>query len=139
MKNTVRIISLLLALLFSTLAFASAESFDLSGLSYDELITLRQRIDLAIMQSDGWKEVTVPVGTYVIGRDIPAGDYTVTYEGRMQACLSISVGGIVWGFHILNPSLYKTNSIGKLSLSDGQILDITYGEVIFTPYKGLGF
>lgn len=139
MKNTVRILPLLFALVFSAVTFAHAETFDLSGLSYDELIALHKRVGLAIIQSDEWKEVTVPVGTYIVGKDIPAGDYTVTYEGRIQACLSISFDGVVLGFHILNPTVYNTDSIGKLSLSEGQVLDITYGEVVFTPYKGLGF
>ena len=144
MKNIVRTLSLLFALMLSTVTFAHAEAFDLSSLSYDELIALHKQVSKAIMQSDEWKEVTIPIGTYVIGEDIPAGDYTVTYTGRVQSCLCIypdikSVGGIDFTFHILNPTVYDSSSIGKLSLSDGQVLEITYGSVIFTPYKGLGF
>lgn len=139
MQNTVRILSLLFALMLSTVTFAHAETFDFSGMSYEELISLHKQVSMAIMQSDGWKEITVPIGSYVIGKDIPAGDYTVTYEGRVQACLNIYVDGVLWNLYWISPTLYNTNSIGKLSLSDGQVLDITYGEVIFTPYKGLGF
>ena len=144
MKNIVRVLSLLFVLMLSVATFAHAETFDISALSYDELIALHKQVSLAIMQSDEWKEVTVPIGTYVIGEDIPAGDYTVTYTGRVQSCLYIypdikSVGSYDFSLHILNPSVFDSGSIGKLSLSDGQVIDIQYGSVVFTPYTGLGF
>lgn len=88
--------------------------------------------------------VTVPVGTYIVGKDIPAGEYTVTYNGRVQSVIYIypnesSVGGMFSEWHILNSSLMNSNTIGRLSLTDGQAVKIEYGEVVFTPYQGLGF
>lgn len=54
-----------------------AESIDLSGLSFDELIALKNRINLAMWESEKWQEVTVPPGTWKIGEDIPAGHWTI--------------------------------------------------------------
>ena len=144
MKNTCRIISLLFVLLFSILTVASAETFDISDLSFAELVALKEKINLAIMQSDEWKEVTVPVGTYTVGTDIPAGDYTVTYEGRIQSCVYVypnihSVGSYNYPFYILNSVVMDSSSIGKLTLTDGQVIKIEYGSVVFRPYTGLDF
>lgn len=139
MKNAYRIISLLLVFLFSAFSFASAETIDLSGLSYDELVALRQRIDLAIMQSDEWREVTVPVGTYTVGTDIPAGDYTVSYKGSIGAILEVySADEFPTAIHTLG-QMFGTTLIGKLTLSDGQVISISQGELAFSPYKGIGF
>ena len=55
---------------------AYSESIDLSGLSYDELVALKDRIDLAIWNSQEWQEVEVPQGLYVVGKDIPSGTWT---------------------------------------------------------------
>ena len=66
---------LILALLLPAAAWADLP--DISGLSYDELIALKDQINLAIWNSDEWQEVTVPAGTWKIGEDIPAGHWTI--------------------------------------------------------------
>ena len=71
-----RIITLLLMLvLFIPTTFA--ESISLDGLSYSELVALKDRINLAIWESNEWQEVTVPQGVWKVGEDIPAGHWTV--------------------------------------------------------------
>ena len=57
--------------------YALADLPDLSGLSFDELVQLREQINLAIWNSSEWQQVTVPAGVYVIGVDIPAGHWTL--------------------------------------------------------------
>lgn len=144
-------------LLTVTLLISSAASaMDLSGMSFDELVALRDQINLAIWNCQEWQEVTVPAGVWVIGEDIPAGHWTirplpndyvnVTYFDRLdQFGKGVGQGWLGWG--------------GTLT-SRGED-DITYGEptqidlemeagmyfkcsksVIFTPYAGkpdLGF
>ena len=51
---------------------------DLSGLSYDELVQLRDKINLAIWNSEEWQEVTVPIGVWVVGEDIPVGHWSIS-------------------------------------------------------------
>lgn len=139
MKRTRSIIFILLVLVFSVVTSASAETINLSGLTFDALVALRKQIDLAIMQSDEWKEVTIPAGTYIVGTDIPAGDYTITYNGHVQSILYIySANGKSDGTHLLG-DIWENYSIGKLSLSDGQAIKIEYGAVVFRPYTGFGF
>ena len=50
---------------------------DISDLSYDELVQLRDQINLAMWNSEEWQEVTVPPGLWKIGEDIPAGHWTI--------------------------------------------------------------
>ena len=73
-----RFFTLILACAFIFAALpAAAEEPDLSGLSFDQLVALRERLNLAIWSCQEWQEVTVPAGTWVIGVDIPAGHWTV--------------------------------------------------------------
>lgn len=106
----------------------------IQGMSYDELVSLNKQINLAIMQSDEWREITVPIGEYIVGEDIPAGTYTVT-TGESYCSLEIhSNGKKVHDFDSFGPEV-----IGKLALTDGQVVLVEYDYVVFKPYVGLGF
>lgn len=59
-------------------ALAVSDGIDLSAMSFDELLALRQQVNMAIWQSDGWQAVEVPAGMYQVGVDIPAGKWTIT-------------------------------------------------------------
>lgn len=133
MKNLYRIISVLLVLLFS-ISPACAETIDLSNLSYKELIALRLQVDFAIAETGEWKQVVVPPGEYIVGADIPAGDYTLTTGDEWCDLIVYEDGKII---HHYNSHVPET--IGKLTLKDGQIVSIRFDEFIFAPYKGLGF
>lgn len=70
----------LFALLLTALMLAgsaAADPVDLSGLSFDELVALRDQLNLAIWNSQEWQEVTVPEGIWIVGQDIPAGHWSV--------------------------------------------------------------
>lgn len=78
-------------LLFSA---ASADPVDLSGLSFDELVALRDQINLAIWNSQEWQEVTVPAGIWQVGKDIPAGHWSIR----------VAAEKIISTFHVLTNS-----------------------------------
>ncbi|MBO7251285.1 MAG: hypothetical protein J6V25_01535 [Oscillospiraceae bacterium] len=52
-------------------------TIDLSDMTYNELVALKDQINLAIWNSQEWQEVTVPQGVWKVGEDIPAGHWTV--------------------------------------------------------------
>lgn len=154
---------LLLALLM--IGTAVAEGIDLSGMSYDDLITLRDQIDLAIWNSEEWQEVTVPQGRWVVGEDIPAGTWTIKCAQVNNDSISGRLAQIEWGEsieddgdisykgrhgyeNIYNPdsTYYESGDITEVTIEfqDGDILDVdtSYAAVVFTPYAGkpsLGF
>lgn len=155
-------ISLLLLAVFlflSVTPFASASpAFDLSGLSYDELVALKDQINLAMWNSEEWQEVKVPQGIWEVGTDIPVGHWTIT--AAPNAWLRITYGNVLqengknvsWGSDgYLSESLYGTEHVfyneGDLNSIDidmkaGYYIEIEDGSVIFTPYSGkpdLGF
>lgn len=121
-------------------AVASAET-DLSGMSYDELIDLRQKVTAEIMSRPEWKEVEVPAGTWTVGRDIPAGAYCVKISGSRMANVSVwknapkdySNNGLIYNELISDGSPY-----GRMELQEGWIVEIGF-PVIFTPPISLGF
>lgn len=137
-KLTALVLSLIL------LTSVSLAEVDLSSYSYDQLLELNRQVQFEIMSRPEWKEVTVPMGNYVIGEDIPAGKYTLT------AAPGQSGNVVVWGKEpynyvdggglIFNEIIgYKEGDvIGRIELNKGNILEIGC-SVIFSPYKGLGF
>lgn len=141
-------------LLFSS---ASADPVDLSGLSFDELVALRDQINLAIWNSQEWQEVTVPAGIWIVGQDIPAGHWSIRVAAEKDyfyiSCFDKlneiekrpDSGARLVQEEIATPGYSafgeKTPESADLILEDGWFFKCN-GDVIFTPYAGkpdLGF
>ena len=153
---------LVVAMMVST---AMAEGIDLSGLSYDELVALKDRINLAIWESEEWQEVTVPQGRWIVGEDIPAGTWTIKCSTINPESISARLTQVEWGEkldedgdisfsgrhgyeNIFSPEseYYEAGDITEITveLQDGDIVDIdtNYGPAVFMPFAGkpsLGF
>lgn len=154
-------LSLFLLLSITVPAFAlSADDIDLSGLSYEELVRLRDRINLAMWESSEWEEVEVPVGVWQVGADIPAGHWTIAAADGVWCSIARSRAldstgkDVEYGSDnnhfseiLTHPdnSTYdpKTDPVSvDLVLSDGEYFVVDNGNVVFTPYAGkasLGF
>ena len=144
---------LILIVLFSV---ALAENIDLSSLSYGELISLINQAQLEIMKSDKWQEVEVPPGTYIVGKDIPAGQWTISVHDSgyvdFEIGTAIKKNGEIDYMSCLDDYKHIT-LIGKssflytegnttsysLELLDNWYVVITTGSIIFNPYKGNSF
>lgn len=141
-------------LLFSS---ASADPIDLSGLSFDELVALRDQINLAIWNCQEWQEVTVPAGIWQVGKDIPAGHWSIRVAAENDyfyiSCFDKlneiekrpDSGARLVQEDIATPghSAFgkKTPESTDLILEEGWFFKCG-GDVIFTPYAGkpdLGF
>ena len=128
---------LLVVMLFIPVAYA--ETFDLSSLSYDELIELRARITEKIMASPEWKEIKVSMGQLVVGQDIPAGSYCVKLAPDSELCVFNvydDEGELIFS-EGLRASINRT-TIGKVILKEGQIVEID-NSVLFCPPTALSF
>lgn len=147
-----RLISVLLLIMM--VSCACAEDIDLSGLSYAELVALKDRINLAIWISQEWQEVTVPQGTWKVGKDIPAGHWTVKCHPDTWAT-NISWGDHLsdngedisyWGRYSISNTVHNPNnetfdpindiSTYSFEVRDGDYIKIIYGAAIFMPYIG---
>lgn len=73
-----KFICLILTLGFMVTTPALSE-IDLSGLSYEELVELHNRIQYKIFtETDHYQYASVPHGVYKIGTDIPEGNWIIT-------------------------------------------------------------
>ena len=156
MKKLITII-LILALILPAAALADIP--DISDLSFDELVQLRDQLNLAIWNSQEWQEVTVPIGVWKIGEDIPAGKWTISaasdneyvgtfifycdklenagtegsFSGKVHVYQSIENEAYGEGFY---PTSYD------IECTDGMYLIIKEGPAMFKPFAGkpdLGF
>lgn len=151
-----KFICLLLALLIPTMAFAS--TIDLSGLSFDELVELKEQINLAIWECKEWQEVTVPQGVWEVGKDIPAGAWvircatasfaTITIGSKInESKTGIDYSGFIDMVNVVSPespAYEEGQSLTEYSVTvkNGDVIEIDYSSVLFTPYTGkpdLGF
>lgn len=156
---------LVILLALTLLSTAALAEIDLSGMTYDELVALKDQINLAIWNSQEWQEVTVPQGLWEVGKDIPAGHWTVRcadegLEGFMKDMVQIewgdklndsgriSIGGRYGAKTIYHPkgSSYTAADISECDFEwkDGDYVYIasSYNRAVFTPYAGkpsLGF
>lgn len=132
---------------------------NLSGMSFDELVALKDKINLAIWNSQEWQEVTVPQGVWLVGEDIPEGHWTIsckTKYSRIQLGTALDAAKQdidAWNSsfyvseQVVNPQ-YKYYEPGtdktevNFDLKAGTYVVIDQGDVVFTPYTGkpsLGF
>ncbi|MBQ7826280.1 MAG: hypothetical protein IJ337_08050 [Clostridia bacterium] len=151
MKKLIFALVLLLALPISVSA-----DVDLSGMSFDELVALRDQLNLAIWNSAEWQEVTVPPGLWEIGKDIPAGHWVISaYPGSSSMIkygVKVEDNDVKYstsGYQ--DHTLYHPDSFSydpgdqssvDIELESGHFLSIIVGSVVFSPYTGkpdLGF
>jgi len=153
MKRTFCII--LAFVLLITIAPAAFADVDLSGMSFDELVALKDQINLALWNSVDWQEVTVPQGLYKVGSDIPAGKWTV--KAPVGSYTVVKIGsqvdenGTDVDYHGESKPICGDNYSGfapssacafwTVELREDQYVSVKNGDCVFTPYAGnnLGF
>ena len=151
-----RILSIALAcVLVLSLAPAAFADVDLSGMTFDELVALKDQINLALWNSADWQEVEVPQGVWEVGADIPSGKWTILPTPFADTYIKIGQetknGGTEVNAKVsqrIKDKDYRDFDASKditswnVELEAGQFLQVDYGPCIFTPYAGkpsLGF
>lgn len=132
---------------------ALAENIDLSGLSFQELVTLRDRCLGEMSTRYEWQEVTVPPGVWEVGVDIPAGHWSFRADPTVRGLLSafIQYGDVLYdtgkeinGFassFLFYHNFEEADPVYDLVLTTGYLV-VFNAPVIVTPYTGkpdLGF
>lgn len=151
-----KLLALILILVCVT-SFAAAESIDLSGLSFAELVALKERINLAIWNCQEWQEVTVPQGLYVVGEDIPEGTWTIRAATDHFTVIkfgdTLEANGIevAYSKNYGSGEAYSTESRltresdpleFTFTAKKGDYVQVDYAPALFTPFAGkpdLGF
>lgn len=141
-----------LILALSPSAFAE---WDLSGLSLEELVALKDQINLAIWNSQEWQEVEVPQGIYKVGSDIPTAKWTIKAPSGGYTVVKIGSqldeNGTDVNFRGETKAICEENYTGyapssacdfwTVELREDQYVSVNNGTAVFTPYAGnaLGF
>ena len=149
-----RIVAIVMVVMIVIANVAMAE-IDLSGMTYDELVALKDQINKAMWECEEWQEVTVPQGVWEIGVDIPEGHWTILPEKGSFA--SLIIGNFRKGATVDGSKSYVTVASedweyytddtmqqADVILEKGQFVEVSAdaGKAVFTPYSGkpdLGF
>lgn len=157
MKRLLSLILCLMALVFPVCS--SADLPDISSLSYEELVSLRDSINLAMWNSQEWQEVTVPIGVWTVGEDIPVGHWSISLSpdtsskwASIQYCDLLDSSGTDAGnmydckiyayLNVASPDNDKYPQKIDIDCKPGTYIIIEHANVVFTPYSGkpdLGF
>ena len=157
---TLLILFLIFSVTISQGEAPAAVDVDLSAMSFDQLVSLREQLNLAIWNCQEWQEVTVPKGVYQVGVDIPAGHWSIRVAAPIEYLYvsyfdklndmgdGLAPGGRLFQVDIASHDYEKYRKSGSsyLESTDINMEDGWYfkcgGAVIFTPYTGkpdLGF
>ena len=148
-----KLLSLLLAVLLLFAGSAAADPVDLSGMTFDQLVALRDQLNLAIWNSQEWQEVEVPAGIYQVGVDIPAGHWHIAAKNYSYTQIYYFEKLNIYGtdpdpingymYFIFLKNLGSTDDVSTdIDMKDGMYFKADSDSVIFTPYAGkpdLGF
>ena len=122
-----KLITIILILALAVPAAALADLPDISGLSEEELIELSHQIQMILFNEKLINGVDVPAGEYTVGTDLPAGTYRMVIVEEQKMAIDESFLGEYWG----------VTEIGKITLSDGNILRISGNTLRLFAYTGL--
>ena len=103
-------------------------------MSYNELINIYKVIIAEIMSRPEWKEVEITEGNWEVGKDIPAGSYSI----RSTKDLSIVRLEDKDGHFVFYKTMGKDEVCGKAEFAQGSVLYIS-NPVILAPPVLLGF
>lgn len=144
-----KLLSCLLMVCLCVAGGLAEEEIDLTGMAYDELVALREKLNLAIWESDEWQEVIVPKGVWEIGVDIPTGHWSISVADNGFAAIRYGDALEETGTEVSvsDSTIYVSESLEgsdqlDIILRDGCYLEVEYDSVVFTPYAGkqdLGF
>ena len=131
----IRLLSMVLAMLLIFPATAFAE-LNFADYSVEDLISLKTEIHSEIIRRTSDDNTTrVPMGRYTVGVDIPAGAYKlICASDRGMVSLFTADGNVITYY-----TMYYLEEVGRIDLQDGQIVEIQWGAIVFSTYRGIGF
>lgn len=136
MKKALAVALTIIVLLVGVVSIAE---IDLSGMSLEELITLREQIDEAIMATDNYI-VVVPGGMYMVGSDIPAGRWVISsHDKERLATVELGTPKDDGSFSWIRIDIPRGEEY-VLPITDGQSINLDR-SLDFMPYTTafLGF
>ena len=120
--------------------FSLADLPDISNLTTDELLELNHQIQSRLFSQKLVDGVDVPAGEYIVGEDIPSGNYRLVVmfpkSGGTFKVYPLSKDDYATVDSFLG-EFWGVTEIGKVALEDGNIVTISGNTLRFLPYTGL--
>lgn len=138
-----KLITLLLILALALPAGAMADLPDISGLTDEELLQLDWKIQAILFDHQLEDGVLVPAGVYVVGTDIPAGEYKADTVSDVGGCVKLykTVADYEKGSYNHFSEIYLGNMWGtltfRLKIEEGNVLYIYSNSLKLYRYHGL--
>lgn len=136
------LITLLLTAILSPAAIASVD-IDIASLSLDELLALRQQVDAAIWENEDWHEALVPQGDYIVGKDIPAGDWSISLGvddpdafGEIKIIKDEQTHDEDQYLGLMKDEVLQPGNTINVKLKDGNYVSFLWCPMRITPYTG---
>ena len=127
----VMVVALVLCMLLPVISYAQV---DLASMTDMDLMQLQA--DLVDELFTRGKEATIPVGKYIVGQHIPAGDYFIAAGVSSGTWVEVNDEPGGYGDHYQLHVLQSGESVGLLVLRDGDTLDVRLGEAKFIALSG---
>lgn len=125
------VVALVLCMLLPVISYAQV---DLANMTDMDLMQLQA--DLGDELFKRGKEATIPVGKYIVGQHIPAGDYFIAAGGSSGTWVEVNDEPGGYGDHYQLHALQAGESVGRLVLIDGDTLVVKFGEAKFIALSG---
>ena len=132
---------IILALILSA-SLASAEDLQLSSMTDEALAELNRAVQIEMIRRQN-NSFDLPAGVYIVGSDIPAGDWTITVVSTVTAEFIVYNSAKdkyeeypIPDFDELMNASFDSDIIGKITLFPGNIVQIS-GKVHFDPFIGI--
>lgn len=143
-----KLLALLLALALAVPAGGAAEGMSYKRLrkqyntyNHDDLLTVYQVVSDILFETAAAKDgVKVPAGMYIVGKDIPAGDYRIEFpvigDYVIGSFETYDSNGLIYSCKI-STSGFGVDSIGKQTLFENMAVVISDVDAVFYAYTGL--
>ena len=144
-ENMRKLFAVIITIAFFVGTFALAETVDLSQYNDTDLVSLLEAVQQEIANRHIEKSADLPQGSYLVGKDIPAGSYdiSVVYKGSMWMDIYIYAdsgeGDVKQDFSVFADGNYGdgTGSF-HVELTDGELLKCT-APITLTISAGVQF
>lgn len=130
----VMVIALVLCMLLPVISYAQVDQA-----SMIDVDLMRLQADLVDELFKRGKEATIPVGKYIVGQHIPAGDYFIAAGSSSGTWVEVNDEPGGYGDHYQLHDLKAGESVGLVVLRDGDTLDVKLGEAKFIALSGSAF
>lgn len=113
---------------------------DTKSLTTDELIQLKNQVNMLLAEQNYFKEYEVPIGTWTVGEDIPAGKWEIkpTEKGGMKVII-YKDNNYTDKYDYIFREYIPSNENAVQELKTGNIVIIEDRPAVLVKFSGLNF